>query len=90
LLLSDPVLEVLRRELRRLSPGIRIDAEEVRKALSEEVIKREVLDGEKAEDARKRVGRASSRAIRKSADKSEVEAPTSTTNPSVTEGQPKA
>jgi hypothetical protein len=67
--LSDPVVNVIRRELRRLSPDVRIDAEQIKSALTQEVLKREVVEGEKAEHARKKIGRAASRALRvKSAD----------------------
>ncbi|RLS63794.1 MAG: restriction endonuclease subunit R, partial [Planctomycetota bacterium] len=37
-LLTDPVLEVIRRELRRVSPDVRIDIEEIKFALASEVL----------------------------------------------------
>lgn len=49
LILSDPVLEIIRRELRRLSPGIKVDMEEMKRVLQTEVLKREVVEGEKLE-----------------------------------------
>jgi Type I restriction enzyme R protein N terminus (HSDR_N) len=64
LLLSDPVLDVLRRELRRLAPDVRIDNAEIKAALTSEVLKREVVEGEKAEEARKKVQRAAGKALR--------------------------
>ena len=64
MLQSDPVLEVIRRELRRISPDVRIDIEQIKKVLADEVIKREVLEGEKADDARKKVTRAASKSLR--------------------------
>jgi hypothetical protein len=64
--LTDPVLEVLRRELRRISPGVKIDLEDLEKTLRLEVLKREVIEGEKAEAARRQVARAASRALRTS------------------------
>lgn len=57
-LLSDPVLDVIRRELRRLSPGTKVDAADIRNALTQEVLKREVVEGDKAVEARKKVQRA--------------------------------
>lgn len=62
--LSEPILEVVRRELKRLSPGVKIEIAEIKAALSQEVIKREVIDGEKADEARKQLSRASNRALR--------------------------
>ncbi len=55
--LSDPVLETIRRELRRLS-DVKLDVPDLRDALKQEVIKREVIEGEKAEAARKKVVKA--------------------------------
>lgn len=84
LLLSEPVLEVMRREIRRLSPEARIDTDEIREALETDVLKREVLEGEKAEAARKQVTRALGRALRTSraevtprSEPAEAEAPVS-------------
>lgn len=73
-LLSDPVLETVRRELRRLS-DVKLELEELRSAL-QQVIKREVLEGEKAEDARKKVRGAASKMlrVRKPREESEAEA----------------
>lgn len=63
-LLSDTVLEVTRREVRRLAPEVRVDADGLRQALLTEVFKREVVEGEKADIARKQVAKASGRALR--------------------------
>lgn len=64
ILLSKPVLEVVRRELRRLSPGVKIEIEEIKAALVQDVLKREVVEGEEADEARKKVHRALGRALR--------------------------
>jgi hypothetical protein len=64
IVLSEPMLEVVRRELRRLNPGVRVDLEEIKTVLMQEVIKREVMEGEAAEDARRRVRRSLGRALR--------------------------
>jgi hypothetical protein len=63
-LLGDAVLAVIRRELQRLSPEVRIDVEDVRVVLEKDVIKRDVLEGDKAEVARKRVARAANVALK--------------------------
>jgi hypothetical protein len=63
-LLSDGILDVIRRELRRVSPNVRIDNEEIKSVLLQDVLKREVLEGEKAELARKQTSRAANRALR--------------------------
>jgi hypothetical protein len=61
--LSDAVLETVRRELRRLSDA-KVEIEDLRLALQQEVIKREVLEGEKADGARKKVTRAAGKMLR--------------------------
>ena len=63
-ILAEPVLDVLRRELRRVSPDARIDGAEIVTVLQEEVLKRDVLEGEKAVAARRVVARAGNRTLR--------------------------
>jgi hypothetical protein len=64
MLQSDAVLDVIRRELRRLSPDVRIDASQIKDVLVNEVIKREVMEGEKADEARKKVTKAANTSLR--------------------------
>lgn len=71
--LSDPVLETVRRELRRLSDA-KLEVEELREALKQEVIKREVLEGDKADGARKKVAKAAGKMLRIRKEKEEQEA----------------
>lgn len=71
LLLTEPVLTVVRRELKRLSPDVRIEIEEIQAVLAHEVIKREVIEGEKASEANKKISRAANRALRAKAEKTE-------------------
>ena len=55
---------MIRRELRRVSPDVKIDSEQIKDVLKNEVIKREVLEGEKALDATKKISRSASKALR--------------------------
>jgi hypothetical protein len=68
IVLSDPVLHTVRRELQRLS-DVKVEVEELREALKQEVIKRDVLEGEKADGARKKVAKAASKMLRIRKDK---------------------
>jgi hypothetical protein len=61
---SDPLLRVIRRRIRQLSPNVRIDLAQIRTVLEREVLKRDVLEGEKAEEASKKVSRAAIKARR--------------------------
>lgn len=64
MILTPAVLEVIRRELRRVSPDVKIEIEQIRNVLASEVIKREVMEGGKAEEARKKIAKAASKALR--------------------------
>lgn len=64
MLQTDAVLDVIRRELRRVSPDVRIDSLQIKDVLTNEVIKREVLEGDKADEARKKIAKAANKALR--------------------------
>jgi hypothetical protein len=66
MILTGPVLDVVRRELRRVSPDVRIDTDQIRAVLTNEVIKREVMEGEKAEEAKKKIAKTAAKALRAS------------------------
>ena len=51
LLLSEPMLAALRREIRRLSTGVKIEADDLKALLQTEVLKRDLLDGDEAKQA---------------------------------------
>jgi hypothetical protein len=50
LILSEPILSALRRELRTMSPDVKVDVDQINSVLSQEVLKRELLEGEKADE----------------------------------------
>ncbi len=64
LLLGEPVLKVVRRELRRLSPDVKTQLREIRTALSQEVLKREVVEGDKANQAARQVKQSNKKQLR--------------------------
>lgn len=72
LLQNEPALDVLRRELRRVSPDAKIEVEDIRTVLVNEVLKRDVLEGDKAVAAKRLVARAANRALRKGAGKADA------------------
>jgi hypothetical protein len=63
-LLSEPCMQMIRRELRRVSREVRIEVPDIEKVLLQDVIKREALEGEKADAAKRLIARASKRALR--------------------------
>jgi hypothetical protein len=84
MILTDPVLDVVRRELRRISPDVRIDTDQIRAVLTNEVIKREVMEGEKAEEAKKKIAKTAAKALRASQAK-ESKPADANKNPATTE-----
>ena len=64
LVLSDSSVKLLRRELRRLSPGLKVTDDEIADILQNEVLKRDVVEGERAKAARSAVRRAEKRRAR--------------------------
>ena len=54
-----------------MSPDVRIEAEEIQYVLIQDVIKREVLEGDKALDAGRKPARAANRALRTKSEKGE-------------------
>ena len=73
LVVSTPVLEMIRRELRRISPDVRIDLEQIKSVLVNDVLKREVVESDKAEEARKKINRAAGKLLRARAAKQSIE-----------------
>lgn len=62
---SDEFVDKIRRELRRFSPNIKVDKDNVYTILLNEVLKREILEGEDAKKALKKVKKVSARPLRK-------------------------
>lgn len=65
LILSDEVVGVIRRELRKLSDGVLVSPEEIAMVLTNEVMKRDVLEGDEATKAQARVRRFYGKATRR-------------------------
>ncbi|MBQ3616461.1 MAG: type I restriction enzyme HsdR N-terminal domain-containing protein [Anaerotignum sp.] len=57
-LLSDPVLDAVRKTLKKVSPDVKGTNEEIYRIINEEIIKRDVLDDEKTVAAKKMVSKA--------------------------------
>jgi hypothetical protein len=57
-LLTEPVLAIVKRELKWISPEIKIEIKKIRDVLEQGVLRHDVFEGEKADEARKRVTKA--------------------------------
>jgi hypothetical protein len=52
---SDAVVDFVRKELRRFAPEVKVLSEDIKANLINNVLKREVVEGDKATEARKRI-----------------------------------
>ena len=57
-LTSVPILKLVRRQLKYMSPEAKFDSDQIKTVLLQEVLKRDVIEGGKADEARKRVAKA--------------------------------
>lgn len=62
--LSESVVRIIRREMRKLFPELKVDVEQVTQILETDVLKREVLDGDRAKEASTRVRKAQQKLAR--------------------------
>ena len=85
LILSDPVVAEIRRELRKLAGGMKIDIAEVEQIVRAEVLKREIVDGEEAEAAKVKVDKFYKKAATSKRKKKVVEPSPERPNESVSE-----
>lgn len=54
-LLTEPVISVIRRELRKIKDGLKVSNEEIEELVSNEVLKRDLIDSEAAKEAQKNI-----------------------------------
>lgn len=57
LLTTDIIASVLRREIRKINPGLKVTVEEIQEMVQGAVVKREVIDSESGLDAKKQVAK---------------------------------
>lgn len=57
-LLSEPVLDAVRKVLKKMGADSKLENEEIHDIIANEIIKREVLDADKSSDAKKKVTKA--------------------------------
>lgn len=70
---SEAVVNVLRRELRRLFPELKIEQTELLTMLEDHVIKRETVEGDRAKEAASRIRKAQAKLARQKAKKEAAE-----------------
>ena len=66
---SDAVASVVRREFRKLFPEIKVDKDDIATLIQDEVLKRDIIENEKAKDAKSKIKRAAKKTARRKAAK---------------------
>ena len=62
---TDPVVSIIRRELKRIGPGLKVEKGEIQELLRSGVLKRDVTQGEGADRAKSCVKKSAARLVRK-------------------------
>ena len=84
LLCTENILNAIKKELRQIFPDIKVLSEEISNVLLHEVIKRELMEGEDADNAKKRINRVINKQKRQAASKQD---PATANGSSATEAQ---
>ncbi|MDX1964164.1 MAG: type I restriction enzyme HsdR N-terminal domain-containing protein [Pirellulales bacterium] len=86
MLLSNPVLNSIRKGLKQISPDVRIEIEQIQLVLINEVIKREVMEGDKADEAKKKINKMLKAIARSKEEKNAAENDDSSEKDKITKG----
>lgn len=65
MLLTEPVINVIRREMRKMADGVKVTSEDIERVLVSDVLKREIVEGESVKEAKKRISKALNKIARK-------------------------
>ncbi len=71
-LLTDPIINAIRRELKGLKTGLKVEAEEIIEMISSEVVKRDLIESEAAKEAHKQVTKALKQKLKSKAKTNQV------------------
>lgn len=58
LIISEPVVDSIRKIMKKLYPEVKVSNEEIATLIETEVLKREVIEGEKVEEAKRKIAKA--------------------------------
>ena len=65
LILSEPIIKLIKRELRRIAPDVKIEESQITTVVEQEIFKREIIDSEKTKDAAKKIKRGNKKQHKK-------------------------
>jgi hypothetical protein len=67
IVVSESIMNAIRRDIRRLAPGVKVDNKEIEQILHNEVLKRDVIEGDEASKAMIRVRKIAKKAVKRAA-----------------------
>lgn len=79
-------MAIIRREMRKLFPDLKVDAAQIADLLANDVLKRDVVEGDKVKEAQQRIRKATNKLARMAAKKEGVE-PVAAEAPVVADGE---
>jgi predicted type IV restriction endonuclease len=74
-ILTETVIDVIRRSIKKISPEAKVTNEEIKEILLSEVLKREVLEGDKVEEAKRRISKSLKASAKKETEKANKDKP---------------
>lgn len=74
IMLSEPVVTVTRREIRKLFPDLKVEQVQISDIIANDVLKREVIEGEKVKEIQQRIKKAAQKAAQEEKKKTSNEA----------------
>lgn len=69
---TEPVVSVIRREFRKLFPDVKVDKEDIAEILETEVLKREVVESDKAHESTRRIAKVERKLAKQASKKKEA------------------
>lgn len=57
ILITDPILDCIKKTLKKIAPDVKVSSEDIKNVIVLDVVKREVFEDEKAEEAKKKINK---------------------------------
>lgn len=89
LVISEPVINTIRRDIRKLASGIKVESDEIEKILKNEVLKRDVIEGDEACKAIYKIRKLNKKIAKKTTFKNDDADKKNNKKTGITEIQPK-
>jgi len=65
IVVSESIMNVIRRDIRKLAPGVKVENQEIEQILRNEVLKRDVIEGDEASKAMNRVRKMAKKPVKR-------------------------